>query len=170
MKKLSELLKERANKALKIFEKFRSRHEHEENIFEFDIKIEFIEIPEWVYDKLSEREVDELFWFELEDRLNDFVNELKEKYDWIGRVWTAGRMGGWLNIEDKNYSRETVQNFLAGGYDSDDEEERRYYIKLFEKAERVANDLLKIANDIDEAKAYFEDTLSSDGYWENIID
>lgn len=62
-------------------------------VYEFDIKLPRIT---GVRDITNEE-----FEIEAEDSIQFFVEDLRERYSWIGQVYQTGRSGGWLAIEDK---------------------------------------------------------------------
>lgn len=78
---------------------FASRHVRGEEAYEFNIKIQKLDIPEIVRhtgtrDNL-EFNVEEL----MEERLREFVEALESRFHWIRRWSRAGRSGGWLVLE-----------------------------------------------------------------------
>jgi len=59
-----------------------------------------INIPDFVRDQLSEREIDDIWWEEAGQARDSLRETLTRRYKWIGRLMFAGRGPGWLAIED----------------------------------------------------------------------
>lgn len=82
------------------------RHGHRDdhgfaNGAEFNVKIRRrVEVPDFVRAKLSEREIDELWWEEAERAKQELEDELRRRYRWVGRLVFVGRGPGWLAVED----------------------------------------------------------------------
>lgn len=82
----------------KILVRYLDRHAtfpHDES-YQFDIKVPGIDIPDQVRERLDDETIDLFVDREMENRLVDFAEGLKERFPWIADWGQAGRMGGWL--------------------------------------------------------------------------
>lgn len=68
---------------------------------EFNVKIRRrINIPDFVREKLSQHEIDEIWWEEAKQSRDQLRGALSRRYKWIGELAFVGRGPGWLAIED----------------------------------------------------------------------
>ena len=68
---------------------------------EFNVKIRRrINIPDFVREKLSQGEIDEIWWEEAGRSRDGLKDALSRRYKWIGELAFVGRGPGWLAIED----------------------------------------------------------------------
>ena len=68
---------------------------------EFNVKTRRrINIPDFVRERLSESEIDDLWWEEAGRSRDDLGETLRKRYKSIGELRFAGRGPGWLAIED----------------------------------------------------------------------
>lgn len=68
---------------------------------EFNVKIRRrINIPDFVREKLSQSEIDEVWWEEAGRTRDSLKDALSRRYKWIGELAFVGRGPGWLAIED----------------------------------------------------------------------
>jgi len=101
--------------------RYLSRHHRPregEEAYDFDIKIRRrVHVPESVRHAKgwSESELGDFIEQVMVDRLKEFAEELKRKYDWIGDWFQEGRSGGWLVLVTREpvgdeYGRLTVED------------------------------------------------------------
>ena len=68
---------------------------------EFNVKIRRrINIPDFVRERLSEGEIDAIWWEEAGQTRDSLRDALSRRYKWIGEMAFVGRGPGWLAIED----------------------------------------------------------------------
>lgn len=84
--------------------RFMSRHTRDfglrdgEEAYDFDIKIQKIDIPDIVRQLKSDGEIDEVSEAQMNSRFTIFADSLKEIYPWVKEWYQTGRSGGWLTI------------------------------------------------------------------------
>lgn len=73
---------------------------------EFNVKMRRrVEIPDFVREKLSEPQIDELWWEEARSSKDALQDELQRRYRWVGELAFVGRGPGWLAIQDTGDGR-----------------------------------------------------------------
>jgi hypothetical protein len=72
------------------------------------------EVFDFVREKLSQGEIDEIWWEEAGRSRDALKDALSRRYKWIGEMAFVGRGPGWLAIEDTECSRLTGQLALKG--------------------------------------------------------
>jgi len=79
---------------------------------EFDVRFHGIrlDIPDEAREKLGERGVEGELQFIVEDHLEGFISDLKDKYKWVGEVGLVGRGPGWLVVGDKSFGEESTED------------------------------------------------------------
>jgi len=93
----------------KRIESFLSRHripKSWEEIYDFNIKLPVIRVPQSIRDKVSEGRLSEFFNFAMEHDLEAFTEGLKTDYPWIVEWGQQGRSGGWLVLVSKDPVRD----------------------------------------------------------------
>lgn len=139
---------ERRNALVQEYQKeFASRHTHGEEIYEFNIKIQKLDIPEIVRQTSTkenlEFNVDDL----MEERLREFAESLESKYYWIRRWGREGRSGGWLVLEPDEPMFSAAEDVS---------------IRMLEK--RI-KDLRAIGESLKKAKAKLRRDVASKEFW-----
>lgn len=64
-----------------------------------------IEIPNFVRERLSEPQIDDLWWEEARRSRDALQGELQRRYKWVGGIEFIGRGPDWLVIEDTGDGR-----------------------------------------------------------------
>jgi len=80
--------------------RFKSRHYQKEGVevYDFNIKIYLVDIPDIVSELLTQDEIDEKYQEAAQRALQDLAEQLKGDYDWISNWYQEGRSGGWLTL------------------------------------------------------------------------
>lgn len=97
-RKTVRMTRESLNKA---FSKFMSRHHRAdagEEAYDFNIKIQKINIPEVVRKLKGDQDVEDQADREIQDRLINFASSLEAMYPWISGWGQFGHSGGWLTL------------------------------------------------------------------------
>jgi hypothetical protein len=79
---------------------FQSRHYQRtgQEAYDFNIKIQKINIPDIVRQIMSEDSIETNYQRAAEVALADFVQDIIYDYDWVDDWHQEGRMGGWLTL------------------------------------------------------------------------
>jgi hypothetical protein len=141
MKASSTAVKERLHRYL-------SRHQSSGEAYEFGIKIRKVNIPDKVREKLSEAQIQDAFDSEASQRLDAFMEQLKDDFPWILRWRQDGRSGGWLVIEPDAAALDDYGNV----------EDVRF-------AKKRLNDLNEITRRVEASKRDFVDDMQSGEWW-----
>lgn len=81
--------------------KYLSRHSAGQEAYEFNIKIQKINIPNEIRENVSEDDIESVYNFESRNRLLYFAGGILDEFKFI-RVWSQeGREGGWLVLYPK---------------------------------------------------------------------
>jgi hypothetical protein len=125
-----------------------SRHQRSGEAYEFDIKIQKINIPDEVRERVSDSRIGAIFEVEASGRLNAFMDELKNDFPWIHEWRQDGRSGGWLVIEPDAAALDEYGNV----------EDVRF-------ARKRLSDLDEIAARVEEAKKALKKDMGSSEWW-----
>lgn len=128
---------------------YRSRHWKPnlgEEAYDFNIKIQKVWIPDKVREAYPEIEIEAKYNERAQLGLQDLVDDLKYKYDWIRDTWQEGRSGGWLVLVTPD------PVFIDG-------------IRLGAPRKRI-KELREIDEIVTKAKKELVKDLENEGYWE----
>lgn len=127
--------------------------------YNFDIKIQKVNIPDSVRGKLSEDEIEGIYNDNASFRIEELIDELKNKYRWIGDAGTAGRSSGWLVISDKDGTYSDLENESY-----DDEKD------AIKEGKKKLRDVIEISEMVEEAVKSFKADMQSEEFWKNYTD
>ena len=82
--------------------KYLSTHSAGQEAYDFNIKIQNINIPNEIRENVSEDEIDSVYDIESRNRLLDFANGILGEFQWIHAWSQQGREGGWLVFYPKD--------------------------------------------------------------------
>jgi uncharacterized protein YozE (UPF0346 family) len=133
--------------------------------FQFDIKIQRIDVPAWARSHVAD--LDGVIDFGFSLTLSEFRDYIGGKYDWIDQVHVVGRTGGWFVVVPKN--TEGLQEFL---YDTEFDDNvaigdpQSHDYSLMDK---IAHDLVDIDHLIRNGKQKLVELLSSARTWREYV-
>ena len=165
-KELPKDLKKRVEKALAEAEEYGRVLRHGKiGDFEFNIKIQKLNIPDWVREKISEDEIGNIYDDQQQQDLETFTEELEADYPWIKEVTQEGRSGGWLIISPDMEWTEMLESILAGDYSTEDPEDRAEVEDYISQIETILKDVAAIGTLVYETKKSFVKYMESDDFW-----
>ena len=165
-KQLPQKLRGRAEKALAEFEKYLEEQRHgKSGDFNFGIKIQKVDVPDWVREKLSENEIEDIYAEQQQRELEAFMEELPSDYPWIQEVTQEGRMGGWLVVSPGTDWVMDLRNILDGPYYMDDDSWVDDAAITIKSAEDVLKDVVAIDTLVRDSKRSFVQYVESDDFW-----
>lgn len=102
----------------KEFDEYLSSRLRGQEAYEFDIKIQKIDLPRGVRRNFTESIIDDTVQSFMAHSLKDFAEALKKRFNWIHNWHQEGRSGGWLVLEpdygilEKETGIQTLRNRL----------------------------------------------------------
>lgn len=132
----------------RILSKYLSRHSAGQEAYEFNIKIQKINIPKEIRESVSEDDTESVYDIESKSRLVDFAEGLLNEFPWIHKWYQEGRSGGWLVL----YPREEIFDDYGNVTDID-------------MAKRRHKDLIEISRRVLHAKGELIGDMESKGWW-----
>ncbi|MEO0132577.1 MAG: hypothetical protein ABIK73_06605 [candidate division WOR-3 bacterium] len=136
-----------------------SRHEwsSEEGRDIYEVPLHFRELG--IYEKVrNEREFQELYDMVVQTELDDFMQRMRRKYEWILGWWVVGEGDGWLQV-------------LASGVL--DAAKRVKAFELEEDLDWVCEELERRIRELDDFKMRFReeflDKINSEGFWREYV-
>lgn len=81
-----------------------SRHEKApgQDVYEFNIKVQVIRVPDVVREGATEEQIDEHVKDEMNLAVWGFIRWVERNYPWLEKWGTSGRSGGWLQLTAKD--------------------------------------------------------------------
>ena len=125
--------------------------------YEFNIKMHGYDFrADWMDDYTIS---DDLWWNELHISLENIVEGLKEKYDWIEDWFQAGRMGGWLVLQSDGLvarSEEWVNSTHTEESDIQRYYDQRDINEAIKEGQSLKKELIKRQIDLEDTEIYIE--------------
>lgn len=152
---------------------------------EFDVRMMRVEIPDWVFEEISENDIAGIIQVAAEQERQDFEMWAKGRYKWIEEAAFVGRSGGWLAIlfdysafKDYRINYEEAEALLdeaqkaiqgKGTFDRRDLDELQELMKDLKKSRNeifsIINTVKPLREEVKKRLREFEDLLSSDEFW-----
>ena len=149
-----------ANKAERLqaeLEGYKNRQDYGD--YNFNIKIQKIDVPGWVREILNENKIEDEIDGMASGTIRSLISRLLKQFKWVKKAWQDGQKWDWLAIQEE----ETLFESMISAQLIGDVGEMQRYIREMESTLR---DLAKIEKIIDRTIQDFIQFVESDNFWE----